>query len=329
MKEPYITYVILALAFVSIVVLIEGLYLLWRGSQAARSTQARKRLRKLSAGGVPIDKVPSLLRREVLSSNEVLNEIYMSIPRLHKLDRLLERAAPGLTISRYFALNVGFFLMLMLIFITLVGMKPGLAAIFSFPMAMLFPYMALNIKANRYIESFNSQLPDAIDYISRSLRAGNPFSASIKAASEDMSEPIKSEFGTTFDEMRYGVDTEDALIHMVERTDSEEVKFFVTAVLVQRTTGGNLAKILDRLSAVMRARARTRREVKVLSTEMRYSAQILLALPFVVAGALAFVDPGYLGELVESKFGYMIIAVQGVLMLIGYFWIRKMVNFRV
>lgn len=328
MSESYI-YLLSGVAFVATVLFVEGLYLMWRGSQTARSTQARKRLRKLSAGGVPVAKAPSLLRREALSANPVLNEIYLSIPRLKQLDRLLERAAPNLTLTGYFAIIIGVGIVLFVILLFIAGLGVAGALLFSVPIAILLPYLVLNSIASRYLRSFNEQLPDAIDYIARSLRAGNPFSASLKSISEDMGDPIASEFGTTFDEMRYGVDTEDALEHLMERTESDEVKFFVTAVLVQRTTGGNLAKTLDRLSAVMRARANTFREIKVMSSEMRLSANILVVLPFVVAGVLSIVNPEYIGELLGSRVGLMIVGGMLALMAIGYYWMHKMASFRV
>lgn len=319
---------ILVLAFMSAVFLIESLYYIWR-SMRSGGGQTRKRLRKLSAAGTSSDAIPNLLRREVLSSNSVLNKIYLAIPRFHFIDRLLERAAPNYSISRYLRMCFIFGLTIYLIAVYSVGTSNALGFLIAFLSALIIPYQTLKYLANRYVERFNAQLPDAIDFIGRSLRAGNPLSASLKAVSEDMSDPVASEFRTTFDEMKYGIEVEQAMLNLSRRAGSDEVKFFVTAVLVQRTTGGNLAKILDRLSAVMRARANTRREITVLSTEMRYSANILVVLPFFVAGAVTFVDPGYLSTLFESSTGLILVALQLVLIGIGYYIIQKMVNFRI
>lgn len=320
---------ILVLAFLSAVFLIESLYYIWRTIRSGGGRQTRKRLRKLSAAGTPNDAIPNLLRREVLSSNSVLNRIYLAIPRFHFIDRLLERAAPNYSISRYLRMCIVFGLTIYLLAVYGVGTSGALGFLIAFLSALFIPYQILKYLAYRYVQQFNAQLPDAIDFIGRSLRAGNPLSASLKAVSEDMSDPVASEFRTTFDEMKYGIEVEQAMLNLSRRTGSDEVRFFVTAVLVQRTTGGNLAKVLDRLSAVMRARANTRREITVLSTEMRYSANILVVLPFFVAGAVTFVDPGYLSTLFESSTGLILVALQLVLIGIGYYIIQKMVNFRI
>lgn len=329
MPDDMQAFTVLLLGFVSAVLLIESLYYLWRMLKLSGSHQAHRRLRKLSAAGVGSDEIPDLLRREALSNHPVLNRLYLSIPRFHLIDKLLQRAAPDISLSRYFQLCLLLALVIFVVSTIVVGTGVALAALVAVMSAIFIPYLVISQLAQKAVNRFNEQLPDAIDFVGRSLRAGNPFSASMKAVSEDMSDPVASEFGTTFDEMKYGVEIEQALGHLAERTGSEEVRFFVTAVLVQRTTGGNLAKILDRLSAVMRARANTRREIRVLSTEMRYSANILVALPFFVAGAVTLVDPGYLSELFRSTTGLMLVAVQLVLIGIGYYIIQKMIHFRI
>lgn len=320
---------VLLLGFISAVLLIESLYYLWRMLKPNGSLQTQRRLRKLSAAGVGPGDIPKLLRRQALSRHPLLNRFYLSVPRFHLIDKLLERAAPDISLSRYFQLCLLFALLVFVVLTVLVGTGAALAVFVALTSAIFIPYLLISHLAQKTVRHFNEQLPDAIDFIGRSLRAGNPFSASLKAVSEDMGDPVASEFGTTFDEMKYGVEVEQALVHLADRTGSEEVRFFVTAVLVQRTTGGNLAKILDRLSAVMRARANTRREIRVLSTEMRYSANILVALPFFVAGAVTLVDPGYLSELFKSKTGLMLVAAQFVLIGIGYYIIQKMIHFRI
>lgn len=320
---------ILIFSFLSAIVLIEGLYFAWKSLRVTENLTTRRRLRKLSAAGVPSSKIPSLLRREALSSNAFLNSIYLLFPRFHHIDRMLQRAAPDISVSRYVLICVVLGATIYALVTFGLGVTPELGLVCGLLAALFLPYIILAYHAHRYVEDFNRQLPDAIDFISRSLRAGNPFSSSLQAVAIDMPDPISTEFGSTFDEMKYGVDVEEALEHLAERAGSEELRYFVTAVMVQRTTGGNLAKILDRLSAVMRARRNTRRETSVLSTEMRYSANILIALPFFVAGAILVVDPDYLSALFESSIGLTLIALQFCLIGIGYYIIRKMVNFRI
>jgi tight adherence protein B len=144
-----------------------------------------------------------------------------------------------------------------------------------------------------------------------------------------MADPVGPAFGATFDEMNYGLELEDALYNLGDRVGSEEVQYFITAVLIQRTTGGNLADVLNRIAAVMRERARTYREVIIQASEMRLSARVLIALPFVVAGAVSIFNPSYLATLLDEPVGRIIIGVQIVLMIIGYLIIRRMINFRI
>ncbi len=161
------------------------------------------------------------------------------------------------------------------------------------------------------------------------MRAGNPFSAAIRSVSTEMPEPIAGEFAITFDELNYGLDMSTVLHNLGERTGNEEIRYFITAVLVQRQTGGNLADVLNRISAVMRSRSTTYREVRILAAEMSYSANVLIALPFFIAGTLMVVNPKYLSVLFQHDFGMVIIGIQILLMAVGYLVIQRMVNFRV
>jgi tight adherence protein B len=129
--------------------------------------------------------------------------------------------------------------------------------------------------------------------------------------------------------MNYGLDVEDALYNLGDRTGNEEMHFFITAVLIQKSTGGNLADVLNRIAAVMRARAVTYRDIKILAAEMRYSAKVLIGLPFFVAGVLSITNPTYLTVLFENELGLIVIALQIMFMVVGYYVIHKMVNFRV
>lgn len=329
MFDNYQALLILGLSFASAIVLIEGIYFFWKSLNVPGNMNTRRRLRKLSAAGVDGKDIPSLLRQQALSRNAFLNRVYLAIPRFHYIDKLLQRASPKTSLSRYFMSCLVFGLAVSTGVIIWVGADMSLAIMAGVLSGVFIPYIVLQYYAQKYVADFNRQLPDAVDFIARSLRAGNPFSASLKAVAEDMADPISTEFGTTFDEMRYGVDVEAALHNLAERTGSEEIRFFVTAVLVQRTTGGNLAKILDRLSAVMRARSNAHRETLILSTEMRYSANILIALPFFVAGAILIVDPSYLAALFESSLGLTLVGLQFLLIGIGYYIIRKMVSFKI
>ena len=184
-------------------------------------------------------------------------------------------------------------------------------------------------KRTKRNQAFLKQLPDALDFIARSLRAGNPFSASLKSVASEMPDPTGTEFGITFEELNYGLEFEEAMKNLAHRTGSDEMNYFVTAVLIQRTTGGNLADMLNRLAAIMRSRASTYREINILAAEMKISANVLVLLPFFVGLVLLIASPGYLNILFDTTVGNFLILGQLLLMAVGYYIIRKMISFRV
>lgn len=330
MNEVYKVYVISFLVFVAVVVLVEGVYLLWRGVREEGVIKINRRLKMLSAGGAHGQQVLNdLLRNKTFSEVPSLNRLLMKIPRLHALDRALEQASVKISVGRYLLLQVFLGVLFSALLYWSGKLHPVICMIIGFPLGVLTPTAYVFKKKEQRRKDFSRQLPEALDFIARSMRAGNPFSASLKSVAREMPDPIGTEFGITFDEMNYGLELEDALHNLGNRTGSEEMHFFITAVLIQRTTGGNLADVLNKIAAVMRARARTVREIMILSAEMRLSARVLIGLPFVVALALTLLNPGYLTVLFKSQIGQVIIGVQLLLMLFGYLIIRRMVNFRI
>ncbi|MGD8999959.1 MAG: type II secretion system F family protein [Granulosicoccaceae bacterium] len=321
--------IVSVLAFLAVVLLLEGFYLLWRALHVEGSQKISRRLRALSAGGSHGKEVFDLLRHRELSSVPLLNRWLSTIPRAHAIDRALEQAGIHLTVTRFVGIQL-FLALVIAIALSFLSPLPILVCIvIGLIVGISLPYFYIIYRRKKRMRRFDEQLPDALDYIARSLRAGNPFSAALKSVSVEMADPIGTAFGQTFDEMNYGLELEDALYNLGDRVGSEEVQYFITAVLVQRTTGGNLAEVLNRIASVMRERARTFREVIIQASEMRLSARILIALPFVVAGAVSIFNPGYLASLLDEPLGRIIIGIQIVLMVVGYLVIRRMINFRI
>jgi tight adherence protein B len=312
-----------------VVLLLEGIYLLWRALHVEGAQKINQRLRALSAGGSHGKEVLDLVRNRELSSVPILNRWLSAIPRAHAIDRALEQAGMHLTVTRFVGLQLFLALILAIILKLLSPLPVIVIIVISLIAGISLPYFYIIYRRKKRMQRFDEQLPDALDYIARSLRAGNPFSAALKSVSTEMNDPIGTAFGQTFDEMNYGLELEDALYNLGDRVGSEEVQYFITAVLVQRTTGGNLAEVLNRIASVMRERARTFREVIIQASEMRLSARVLIALPFVVAGAVSIFNPGYLASLLDEQLGRLIIGIQIVLMVIGYLVIRRMINFRI
>jgi tight adherence protein B len=329
-NEIYIIYLISFLTFIGVIILIEGVYLLIRGAREEGAIKINQRLKLLSAGGGTGGKeVLNLLRRNELSSNKILNRVFSKIPRIIVLDRMLVQSGLSISVTRYMLLQL--FLVVAITFglVYGLGLYIFVGILIGVPLGLSLPAIYVGMKRKERLSNFTMQLPDTLDYIARSLRAGNPLSASLKGVADEMPDPTGTEFGITFDEMNFGLELEEALRHLGKRSGSEEVNMFITAVLIQRTTGGNLADVLNRIAGVMRSRATVIRDVSTLSAEMRLSAYVLLGLPFIVAAGISFFNPDYLSVLIDSPIGQAVILIQLVLMLVGYLIMRRMINFHV
>lgn len=329
MNSPYSVYILSFFAFIAAVALVEAVYLLWRSLNVTETIKINRRIKAMSAGGAHGKEVLELLRQSRLSTIPWLNRILGAFPRFHSIDRLLQQSGVNITLVKFIGIQTALTLCVLLLLTLLFDALFVVALLIALVVGISVPYLFIVRKRIDRHEKFTQQLPDALDYLARSMRAGNPFTASLRMASEELPVPTGTEFGITFDEMNYGLELDDALFNLGERSGSEEMRFFITAVLIQKTTGGNLADVLNRIAAVMRSRAILHRDIRILAAEMKYSANILIALPFVVAGLMSIVNPGYLPILFEHEIGLILIGAQILLMLLGYIVIQRMINFRI
>ncbi len=317
------------IVFLACVLVIYGVYLLWVASQNSSSEQIKSRIRRLSAAAVEeseAKKFISLSRQEGLSG---LDSLLLRMPRLHNLDRFLEQAGVRYGPATYFAfclvtgvvgaVAVSYFFRSVALILLAVG----------FLLGALVPWLLLTRKRIKRHERLVRQIPDTLDFFARSLRAGTPFSGAIKIASEEMPQPIAGELAVTFDELNYGLSFDEALHNLAARVNAEEIRLFVTAVLVQKNTGGNLAELLNRLSKLLRDRITAFGEIRIQAAEMRTTARVLVFLPFIVAGMLQLVNPEYFPLMLENPTGQNLVIAQLVLMAIGYYITNRMVSFRV
>ncbi len=196
-------------------------------------------------------------------------------------------------------------------------------------LAAILPLARLWWLRRRRITKIESQLADAIDTVKRSLRAGNPFVSTFRLVSESMEAPIASEFALAAADLSYGSDPRSALMAMLDRVPSVPLRGFVTAILVQRETGGNLAETLDHLSSVIRERFRFERRLRTLTAEGRLSAWILISVPFVLGAVLHINSPKYLAALTESPRGPMLLGGCAALMLVGVVWMQRIARVKV
>ena len=186
----------------------------------------------------------------------------------------------------------------------------------------------LNAKRKR-LTTFEQQLPDALDLMGRALRAGHAFSGAMKMVGDEMPEPVAGEFRTTFDELNYGISLQDALQNLATRVPSDDLRYFVIAVLIQRETGGNLTELLDNISALIRARLKLMGTIRVLSAEGRLSATILCILPFVVAVVIYLLNPKFIATLWTDPFGVRLLVAGAIGLVIGIIWTQRIIRIRV
>jgi tight adherence protein B len=201
------------------------------------------------------------------------------------------------------------------------------------PAAALFaattPFFWLVYRKSKRLKRFEEQFPEALDLLSRAIRAGHAFQTAMGMVADELPDPVGPEFKKTFDQQNFGLPLRDALNELSERLGLLDVRFFVTAVLIQRDTGGNLSEILDNLAHVVRERFKIKRQVRVHTAHGRFTGYVLLALPAALAVALSFINPEHMQLLFRERMGQMLLIGAIVMQTIGYIWIRQVIKIEV
>jgi tight adherence protein B len=201
----------------------------------------------------------------------------------------------------------------------------GLAAA---PLFGMIPYLIVRYARNKRLELFEEQFPEAIALIARALRAGHAFPTGLQMVGDEIPAPVGAEFKLVYDRQSFGMPISDALKSMAERVPVLDARFFVTAVLTQRETGGNLSEVLDNLASVIRERFKVKRQVRVVTAHGRITGWILAALPPALAVILCFVSPDHMKTMVTDPLGIKMLAIGGTMQALGTIIIRKLVNIR-
>jgi tight adherence protein B len=323
----YLPYVFPLLIFVAVVLLVEGTYVWWNDVRGPEARRVERRLRLMSAGAHD-EQHASALRQRLLSSSPGMQSVLLRVPRIHRLDRLLEQSGQTWSVAQFLLLSASLAVGGLLLGMWLVP-KYLMAALVVAMVAGLLPLGIVLRARRRRMRRIEEQLPDALDLMSRALRAGHAFPSALKMVGDEMSEPIAIEFGTAFDEVNFGMSMQDALMNLATRVPSGELKYFVVAVLIQRTTGGNLAELLDQIAAIMRARQKLLGTIRVLSADGRLSAWILSLLPFVLAAVIFALNSEFLEILWTDPAGLMVVVTALVLMALGIFWMRQIIHIHI
>jgi tight adherence protein B len=212
---------------------------------------------------------------------------------------------------------------------TSVFVAQPLAAPAAAMVAAFLPCLHLMRRKSKRMKRFEEQFPEALDMLSRAIRAGHAFQTAMGMVADELPDPVGPEFKKTFDQQNYGLPLKEALNELSDRLKSLDVRFFVTAVLIQRETGGNLAEILDNLAHVVRERFKILRQVRVHTAHGRFTGYVLLALPAALAVALSFINPEHMNLLFRERMGQMMLIGAIVMQTIGYVWIRQVIKIEV
>jgi tight adherence protein B len=212
---------------------------------------------------------------------------------------------------------------------TLLWSKNPAIAWASLVIGGFIPYAVVSYRRQKRFEKIEELFPEAIDTVARAVRAGHAFTTALEMISTEVSEPLAGEFRKLYEEQKFGMPVRDALMNLTERVPLVDVKFFVTAVMLQRETGGNLAEILDNLSYVIRERFKIQRQVRVHTAQGRLTMALLMAMPPAVVAILAVFSPEFVRPLFYDPIGHTLLVVSLVLQTTGYFVIRKIIKIQV
>ena len=204
-----------------------------------------------------------------------------------------------------------------------------LAAIAGAAVGLGMPIIWLRLKRNRRLRKFEEQFPEALDLLSRAIRAGHAFQTAMGMVADELPQPVGVEFRKSFEQQNYGLPLNEALNGLAERVPLMDVKFFITAVQIQRETGGNLAEILDNLANVVRERFKILRQVRVHTAHGRFTGYVLLGLPAFLAVALMFINPEHMRTLFTVKMGQMMVLGAIVMQAVGFVWIKQVIKIEV
>lgn len=266
----------------------------------------------------------SLLYYRKFSDINLFNSILAAIPAVGKLDELMQQGGvkmlAGVFILLSFTVGAVLFLCCSLL------LQPLPISLVIAAVGLFIPYCYLFNKRRQRKAQFEALFPDALDLMGYSLKAGHSIMASFRMVAEEMADPIGEEFRRVVDEINFGRELDTTLRNFSRRIDSNELKFFVTSIIIQRETGGNLVELLVRISEVIRKKFRFREKVKTVTGEAKMSAAILLALPFLAGAAILAVNPQYISVLFSDPIGPYAMVTALVMMGIGTFIMYKLVQ---
>jgi tight adherence protein B len=316
----------LVLIFITVFLLMQGLVVPVFGEAANTRKRLKKRLAAIDSKEEG-DSYSSLLREKYLRKLSPVERFLESLPGMDTLAKIIEQSGHTFLAHRLVAL--GLFLGITSAYTGWAFTRMAVVAAMIGIAGALAPYMKVRRDRAQRLAKFEEQMPDAIDMMKRALRAGHPFSATLKLVAQDMEQPIAKEFELTFNDISYGNDVRRAMMGLLSRVPSVTVMALVTSILLQKETGGNLAEVLEQIAKVIRGRFRFQRKVKTLTAEGRMSAWVLATVPLVLFATIWVTTPDYLPILVEDPRGQKMVIYGCISGIIGIAWIRRIIRIEV
>lgn len=315
---------ILALVFLGTLMLLVGAYTFLNRRQLTASDAALERLREVEEAQ---DAARNILRGERVSEVPFLDRLLTGRELTGILTQKLQGAGLDVTPGG-FILRVAVSALLGLViarWMSSVFFAPVVGTVFG----AALPVLWLNAKEKKRLRLFQEQLPDAMDMLVSAMKAGYSFQAAMKFIGEEVPEPLGPEFARFYEEQRLGMEVRTALLALQERTNSLDLRMFVTAILIQRETGGNLGEVLGKIGSLMRERAALKGEIDTMTAESKLSARILGALPFVVFAAVSVLNPGFMKPMLDTDAGPWVFLAATMSVMFGYWIMMRIADIEV
>lgn len=310
---------------VTIALVLSGYYFLIEVPSSKRKLRQRIEVAKAQVNAQAIeDAGGSLLRSDVLSTNPLFHRLLLKVPGSQRLQLFVQQSAANITVGMLLTVSLllGWFVFLLSL---LFGAAVLLALILGV-MAGAIPFVVISIKRQRRLFKFEEQFPDAIDLLGRAVRAGHAFTTGLDLIAKEMPSPVSEEFQRTYEQQNLGLPIRDAFENFMRRIPLTDVRIFVTALMIQRESGGNLAEILDNLSSVIRERFKLMRQIRVYTAQGRLSLYVLVAIPPLMGLMLFLIRPEYIMRLFNDPLGNKFLIAGIILQVMGYFVIRKIMQ---
>jgi tight adherence protein B len=315
---------------VALLVFAVGSFLDQRSAQAR---MLRDRLASVQKAEQQSTDELALLRDEMMSKIPALDTLLRRSERMATFQVFLEQADLKVRAGNILLLCVVSAVVFAVVGYFVAGSLPPnqglLFVMVGVVLGAVLPYSYASYRRTKRFQRFEELFPNAIDTLARAVRAGHAFTTALELIANEISEPVASEFRKLFEEQKFGLPVRDALMNLAARMPLVDVKFFVTAVMLQRETGGNLAEILDNLSYVIRERFKIMRQVRVYTAQGRLTMMLLMGLPPIIVVIMLTTNPAFIHPLFADPIGHTLVVGGIVLQTIGYFVIRKIIQIQV